>query len=306
MNLKSSRGVQQHEVNAAADALIAQGVRPTIERVRAQIGRGSPNTVAPMLDIWFVGLAGRLGLDAGLEEGGPPPQVRHLLGQIWAAAVDAGAQRAEAALSNQHSQIQADREALATARQELASQEAALAEKAAGIDQALALAKRQLDERNVEMSQLRAELAAAQADLARARGSLAGVVQERDADRHAFAEQQRAHASERQRIEERAAATERRLLEDVDRSRQDAKAARNAQADSQRQHDVLRGEIQMLTQRNHNAQVEIAALTERLTASSLRESGLSQALQDLRTAANQPAAPANKAGRRAGVPKGKV
>jgi hypothetical protein len=42
MNLKSSRGVQQHEVNAAADALIAQGVRPTIERVRAQMGRGSP------------------------------------------------------------------------------------------------------------------------------------------------------------------------------------------------------------------------------------------------------------------------
>jgi hypothetical protein len=204
-----------------------------------------------MLDTWFAGLAGRLGLDAGLEEGGPPPPVRHLLGQIWVAAVDAGAQRAETALSNRHSELQADREALAKARQELVAQEAALAEKAIGIDQALALAKRQLDERNVEMNQLRSELGTLHADLTRLRGSLAGVVQERDADRQVFAEQQRAHASERQRIEERAAATERRLLEDIDRSRQDAKVARNALADSQRQQELMRGEVQTLTERNH-------------------------------------------------------
>ncbi len=109
MNLKNSRGVQQHEVEAAADTLIAQGVRPTIERVRGQMGRGSPNTVAPMLDTWFAGLAGRLGLDAGLEEGGPPPEVRQLLGQLWTAAVDAGAQRAETALSAQHGQLQSSK-----------------------------------------------------------------------------------------------------------------------------------------------------------------------------------------------------
>lgn len=119
MNLKSSRGVQQHEVDAAADALIARGVRPTIERVRGQMGRGSPNTVAPMLDTWFAGLAGRLGLEAGLEEGGPPPEVRHLFGQLWMAAVDAGAQRAENALSAQHGQLQSDQQTLALARQNL-------------------------------------------------------------------------------------------------------------------------------------------------------------------------------------------
>lgn len=38
---QSSRGVQQHEVDAAADALVAERLRPTIERVRAKIGRGS-------------------------------------------------------------------------------------------------------------------------------------------------------------------------------------------------------------------------------------------------------------------------
>lgn len=285
MNLKSSRGVQQHEVNAAADALIAEGVRPTIERVRGQMGRGSPNTVAPMLDTWFAGLAGRLGLNAGLEEGGPPPEIRHLLGQLWTAAVDAGEHRAAASLSAQHVQLQADQQALASARQNLATQEAALAEKAAGIDQALQLAKKQLDERNAEMTQLRSELNAAMADLTRARSSLAGVVQERDADRQAFAEQQRVHAAERQRIEERTASTERRLLEDIDRNRQDAKAARAALADAQRLQEGLREKVEALTVRDHNARVEIAALTERLAAASLRESDLLQALQAHKDAA---------------------
>lgn len=289
MNTKSSRGVQQHEVNAAADALIAQGVRPTIERVRGQMGRGSPNTVAPMLDTWFAGLAGRLGLDAGLEEGGPPHEVRHLLGLLWTAAVDAGAQRAETTLSAQLGQLQFDQQTLATARQDLATQEAALAEKAAGIDQALELAKRQLDERNGEMVQLRSDLGTAMADLARARSSLAGVVQERDADRQAFAEQQRAHAAERQRIEERTAGTERRLLEDVDRNRQDAKAARTALVDAQRLLDGLREKVETLTVRDHEARVEIAALTERLAAASVRESDLAQALQ-----AHQDAAKAHR------------
>ena len=154
-----------------------------------------------------------------------------------------------------------------------------MAEKAAGIDQALQLAKRQLDERNAEMTQLRSELSAAMADLTRARSSLAGVVQERDADRQAFAEQQRVHAAERQRIEERTAGTERRLLEDVDRNRQDAKAARGALADAQRLQEGLREKVEALTVRDHDARVEIAALTERLAAASLRESDLLQALQ---------------------------
>jgi len=47
---RASRGVQVDEVWAAADAVLAQGDRPTIERARTHLGRGSPNTVAPMLD----------------------------------------------------------------------------------------------------------------------------------------------------------------------------------------------------------------------------------------------------------------
>ena len=47
MQSKSTRGVQQEDVWVAADALIEEGLRPTIERVRQKMGRGSPNTVSP-------------------------------------------------------------------------------------------------------------------------------------------------------------------------------------------------------------------------------------------------------------------
>jgi hypothetical protein len=71
--------VQVDEVWAAADAVLAQGERPTIERVRTHLGRGSPNTVAPMLDAWYASLGKRLdkdnGEDGASEQGALPAPV---------------------------------------------------------------------------------------------------------------------------------------------------------------------------------------------------------------------------------------
>ncbi len=58
--VRGPRGVQMEEVWAAADTVLGLGERPTIERVRQQLGRGSPNTVGPMLDGWYGSLAKRL------------------------------------------------------------------------------------------------------------------------------------------------------------------------------------------------------------------------------------------------------
>ena len=41
-----SRGITENDVWQAADALLLEGARPTIERVRQKIGRGSPNRLA--------------------------------------------------------------------------------------------------------------------------------------------------------------------------------------------------------------------------------------------------------------------
>jgi len=55
-----ARGITENEVWKACDALLLEGARPTIERVRQKLGRGSPNTVSPMLETWFKHLGGRI------------------------------------------------------------------------------------------------------------------------------------------------------------------------------------------------------------------------------------------------------
>jgi hypothetical protein len=86
------------DVSQAADALLRTGERPTVEKVRAAIGRGSPNTVGPLLDAWWKRLAGRL-------DSGPaafhrlPESVAHVTEVLWMQALEEGRRRAEQELS---------------------------------------------------------------------------------------------------------------------------------------------------------------------------------------------------------------
>jgi hypothetical protein len=61
-----SGGIRQSDVSYAADALLRVGDRPTVEKVRTKLGRGSPNTINPMLDAWWKTLSARL-------DAAPPP-----------------------------------------------------------------------------------------------------------------------------------------------------------------------------------------------------------------------------------------
>ncbi|MDP9014233.1 MAG: DNA-binding protein [Pseudomonadota bacterium] len=56
----TSRGITETDVWRAADALLLEGARPTIERIRTKIGRGSPNTVSPYLETYFRSLGARI------------------------------------------------------------------------------------------------------------------------------------------------------------------------------------------------------------------------------------------------------
>src|SRR6185437_13463137 len=55
-----SRGITQDQVSQAADAIVATGERPTVEKIRNHLGTGSPNTVTRMLEGWRQGLSERL------------------------------------------------------------------------------------------------------------------------------------------------------------------------------------------------------------------------------------------------------
>jgi hypothetical protein len=96
----SSRGITARDVELAADALLRSGERPTIERVREKIGRGSPNTINPLLDSWWKRLAARL--DAGPAALHRLPEtVAHVAEALWMQALDEARRRAEQELKGQ-------------------------------------------------------------------------------------------------------------------------------------------------------------------------------------------------------------
>ncbi len=94
------RGVTSRDVEVAADALLRLGERPTIERVRERIGRGSPNTINPALDAWWRRLGARL-------DAGPaalhrlPESVAHVAEALWMQALDEARRRAEQELGRE-------------------------------------------------------------------------------------------------------------------------------------------------------------------------------------------------------------
>jgi hypothetical protein len=89
-----SRGVSPRDVERAADALLHLGERPTIDKVRQKLGTGSPNTINPLLDVWWKKLSTRL--DAGPAAFHRLPEsVAHVAETLWMQALDEGRRRAQ-------------------------------------------------------------------------------------------------------------------------------------------------------------------------------------------------------------------
>jgi len=89
----SPRGITQSDVSHAADSLLRAGERPTIDKVRAKIGKGSPNTINPMLDAWWKTLSVRLDSgSAALHR--LPETVAHIAEALWMQALEEAKRRA--------------------------------------------------------------------------------------------------------------------------------------------------------------------------------------------------------------------
>jgi hypothetical protein len=126
-----SRGIQETDVFEAADALLAEGKRPTIERVRLKIGRGSPNTVSPMLERWFATLGERLvgstagstsRRPAGNDPDGMPVGVRNAAKLLWETARREAEEVQRGELESVRAELQAREDGLIEAQAALAQQ----------------------------------------------------------------------------------------------------------------------------------------------------------------------------------------
>ena len=228
MQYRTSRGIQYEDVAQAADALLQEGSRPTIERIRLRLGRGSPNTVSPMLEQWFGGLGQRLGGGAlTSSENAVPAPVLQAAQALWAAASSAADENAAQEWSARQAEQDTTAKELETARAQLQARELALDERLQAMETALALSTQQLHESNERAKAQQAALAQREQELRDVRKALSDAAQRSSAQLAALQQQleqvQAQARDERSAIEARHIANERRWLEEVDRARQEAR-----------------------------------------------------------------------------------
>ncbi|SFQ05321.1 DNA-binding protein [Variovorax sp. 770b2] len=224
MESRSSRGIQEPQVWAAADLLLAEGLRPTIERVRQKIGSGSPNTVSPMLERWFATLGKRLGHSSGasaqgVAANGIPPALLQVAQQLWEAArVEAAktqAQQAEAV----RREIELKSAALDDQQAQLRQREVAFEHTRGSLESALASSRQALESVKGQLSEAARFQDSAQGEIRRLRESLAQTQSQLDAQRLEHRAAMAAREEGQREVEARHTAREHRLLGDIDRER---------------------------------------------------------------------------------------
>jgi len=197
--------------------------------------------------------------------------VRRMADDLWKSALALAGEQAQQALASQRTAIEQEREALAAARAVLQEERSQFAQKEIHWEHQLQEGRERCEVAAARARDLEAELAATKQELSQARTRLDEVAIAREADLQGFKQQLGSLAAERERIQERAAASERRHLEEVDRARQETKQLRRQHAETvrklQEQSEALQNECRSLQDQVAAAATELAASQQRLTAS---------------------------------------
>ncbi|MEG0821165.1 MAG: DNA-binding protein [Burkholderiaceae bacterium] len=271
-----ARGISETDVWQAADALLLEGARPTIERVRQKMGRGSPNTVSPFLDTWFRSLGRRIA-DPGAFSAPPslPDAISQAAEHFWGVAL-AEARRDGAA------EIAAAQEAAARLVSDAQAAQATArlaAEQSAADAQRLQIALDQANHALTKAKVVTAEQAARLGALQDQVGELQQRLTAANAERAAELEQ----AAQRLALsEERSAATERRAALEIDRERQlRAKLERSNEQAEEKHAESLAQQRNQLDARA----AEALRLQEAVTDVARERNALQRELGELRTQA---------------------
>lgn len=290
MQSKSTRGVQQDDVWQAADALIAEGLRPTIERVRQRIGRGSPNTVSPMLEAWFATLGPRLGVGSIKESAtnDVPAPVQQAAVKLWETALVSARKDAAQALEQAQKSLVESQTAVELQKDELAQRAQLLAARETATNEALHVARLQITEIAARLDESQAHVGRRDAEISELRSALTDLGKQRDADRLRSDAEIKQFADERRRHDERAIANERRLMEQLDRERQENKQAKIALADAKRLMDSNRQSAEVinggLSKKLQETELELRSVRQTLASANERSSELRALLDSQRAA----------------------
>jgi septal ring factor EnvC (AmiA/AmiB activator) len=218
------KGITQEQVSQAADAIVAAGENPTVEKIRQALGTGSPNTVTRMLESWRVALAQRLQEVITLPE--VPPEAGQAFAEVWRLAVAHADTFAHLALTEERNALFADQTSLA---QERKLWEIALAE-----------ARANVAENTTKLVQIEAQARERQALVVQLEAQCADLLEQRNRLQHQLDLQNVELASlhaERGATHEHLRLVEDRAHRQVDHARQEIKALQQRVQREQREYD---------------------------------------------------------------------
>ena len=232
--------ISQADVFQAADALLVEGHRPTIDRVRMRLGRGSPNTINDHLDAWWSKLGARLRDLPGKEFPQLPERVAHSLQQLWNEALAGAHEALQAGLLEREHSLDQRASALQQASRQLAEREQAATARAIGLEESLALVRDQLAAANQRAQALEKNLEERDRECARLRRRVETLEVSATEARAKFDAAAAAHQAERAQLQGRHEAAEGHWQREVDRARQ---LAKEAAKDHERQCTDFRDQI---------------------------------------------------------------
>lgn len=265
-----ARGVTQEQVNGAADAILGAGENPTVEKVRVELGTGSPNTITRMLDAWRSQLGERLRQLSALPE--MPGSVGQAMIELWRLATEQASHMLESRFAN-------ERSALETAQAQLAKERENWETRLQAADTNVAQARAARDLAEHACGNLDSQLQdshALRADLVQQRNRLQDQFDQQSGQvqtlRTQLDEKQSELRTERERQEAHIRAVEDRAHQEIDRARQDARQWQQRHEATERAH---RDAVTAL-QKRHDAAVE---QMRRLEQDAARQTGQIVALE---------------------------
>lgn len=262
------RGITQEQVSAAADALVAAGDKPTVEKVRAALGTGSPNTVTRMLDTWRSGLAERLQNVLQLPE--LPPEAGQAMTALWQLAIEHADRLLQVRMA-------ADRAALAAQEARLAEERTRWAATLADAETAVAQARTRQELAEHACANLDSQLRDSHAlreDLSQQRDRLQAVVDRQTGELDALQAERTvrlaAAEQERERNATHVRGIEDRAHQEVDRARQEAKQWQQRHETAERSYrealHALEARCETSQQQSQQAEKAVARLSGQVAA----------------------------------------
>lgn len=217
-----ARGITESDVHTAADELVASGERPTVERIRAHLGTGSPNTVTRWLETWWKNLGLRLQPKRpDLKDA--PAALAELAGQWWALALQHARESVLEELAEAKQSLANENDELRVQQQNFAEEASELHAKATTSAHAESLALTQVAELRQLVDQLQSQLTESTQQRASVDQRLDQLGVAKQALEARLHEEQELARSERESLMEHARSVEYRAAREIDQARQQTK-----------------------------------------------------------------------------------